>query len=657
MFGKKTVRFMINVLYQSSESYIIPTTISMCSLFENNKHTSEIGVYFIDDGITTEDKKHLISLAEKYNRSINIIDGKSISVMLENAGAHKWKGSYTTYLKLFAEQYISSDSILYIDSDTLIVGDLEPLFDIDLSGYACGMVDELIPTEYLDYIGIEDHFNGGIIYLNLDYWRKNNCENYIRDILSNEEYVKYNIYADQAIINQFFKGKIKRIPVKYNYTTTWWFLSDSKLTENIYHSQGKSLPYSHEEFSAAHDNPVILHYTLCTTDRPWKKRNYYPFIKEYNYYKDLIEPWKPIEESMVKQSFARQAYLDLINLFPTCIKRYSGWKGYCYSVNKSMKNRNLFEAKRRVIVTGANGFIGKWLCQALLQKGYEVFAITRNGCGDIRNTFIHYIKYDFQRLTPDTHNSFSFLLKDSAPFDMLIHLAWEGVSSANQNNDQIQLNNSRIACELFKCAEEIKCKKFVFAGSIIAYETAQHCTKNAGRVRGASVYGAGKLAAHCLLKSLASSSAVEYCEAIISNVYGPGEKSPRLVNSSIRKLLKGENIKCSSGLQEYDFIYIEDAIEKIIQVGIVGQNLMSYYIGSSNTKPLKEYLLLVEKLVHDYANNLEGHFEFAKANEIDDSIDFSIFNMNKTEELLEYKNCFNFEQGIRKTIEWIDTDN
>lgn len=70
---------------------------------------------------------------------------------------------------------------------------------------------------------------------------------------------------------------------------------------------------------------------------------------------------------------------------------------------------------------------------------------------------------------------------------------------------------------------------------------------------------------------------------MISNIYIPRELSPTLVNTSVRKLLKGEQCAFFVGDQLYDFIYIVDATS-----GEKGRANKTYYIGSLGIKPLRD---------------------------------------------------------------------
>ena len=333
----------LSVLYQSSGQYIIPTAISLCSLLENNKEIDDLRIYLINDGFSAEDEQAIVELALRYNRTVSFIDGGAISAELENIGVSKWKGSYTTYLKLFAINQIESNRILYIDSDTLVTGSLKELIDISLENYAVGMVDELMPQAFLEYLGIDNHFNGGVVLFNLDYWRANDCDRLVLNKLSDSTHIAHNMYADQALLNLEFCGKIKRIPVRFNYTTTWYVQYDSSIAQKYYKdgvNNGK-MPYSVAEFENAKKEPAIIHYTLCLSDRLWLKHNFSPFIEYYNYYLQLLKPWKDIDSSLMRTSRMRSLYLSIANKMPKRIRQYLGWYGYVYAVEGTMKKWRL----------------------------------------------------------------------------------------------------------------------------------------------------------------------------------------------------------------------------------------------------------------------------------------------------------------------------
>lgn len=90
--------------------------------------------------------------------------------------------------------------------------------------------------------------------------------------------------------------------------------------------------------------------------------------------------------------------------------------------------------------------------------------------------------------------------------------------------------------------------------------------------------------------SVAAKNNIEFYWPIITNILGPGETSPRLINSMIRNLLSGKHQSLSDGNQIYDFIYITDAARAFADIGERGKPHGHYCLASGNAKPLKEFL-------------------------------------------------------------------
>ena len=134
----------------------------------------------------------------------------------------------------------------------------------------------------------------------------------------------------------------------------------------------------------------------------------------------------------------------------------------------------------------------------------------------------------------------------------------------------------------------------------------------------------------------------------MSNVYGPGEYSPRLINTTIRKIIRGEHCAFSSGTQKYDFIYIDDAINAFIKIGELGKNNKTYYIGSLNPKPLKKFLLELRDVVDKNAEMGFGEMEFNGV-----SLTYNEFNINAIKDDTGLIPLIEFKDGIKRTADWI----
>ena len=296
-----------------------------------------------------------------------------------------------------------------------------------------------------------------------------------------------------------------------------------------------------------------------------------------------------------------------------------------------------------VIVTGANGFIGKTLVNALLEKGYHVVAL------DIR--FDDVLEDDERVTCVSVMNKEVATLADEIPhqeYRCFFHLAWAGTSGPARADYAVQLNNVKLACDYIKLCGEIGCKRVVYASSINEMETYEYLQSDDIEPAGGYSYGTGKLAAHLMGETVAKINGIEFIPVIITNIYGVGEKSARMIYTSINKLVHKEHCSFTAGYQTYDFIYITDAINSIIAVAEKGKAFNRYYIGSGEPKPLREFLLEMRDIVDPEAELGLGDIPFKGVD-----ISYDQFDLKKVELDTGYRNEVPFAEGIRMTAEYV----
>lgn len=300
----------------------------------------------------------------------------------------------------------------------------------------------------------------------------------------------------------------------------------------------------------------------------------------------------------------------------------------------------------KAIITGASGFIGKQLINELLSRNVKIVAI------DIRFDDVLLQNKEITCINCKDKNPFDLQKElESLNADTFFHLAWAGTSGSMRADYSVQLDNVKLACDYVVLASKIGCKRFVYASSINEMETYEYLQSDDINPSGGYIYGTGKLAAHLMGETVAKLNDIEFIPVIITNIYGAGEKSARLVNTSIRQLLNGEHCSFTEGKQTYDFIYITDAIASIVEVAEKGKPFNRYYIGSGNPKPLREFLLEMKDVVAPDAELGLGDLPF---NGID--ISYSQFKLKKVQEDTGYVNKISFKDGIKKTMDFIKSE-
>ena len=300
---------------------------------------------------------------------------------------------------------------------------------------------------------------------------------------------------------------------------------------------------------------------------------------------------------------------------------------------------------KKAIVTGANGFVGTAVCRELAGRGVEVIAVVRHPEEVIRGIeSVPGIRIVYADLSDFRHLAEVIPDRD---IDALYHFAWVGSAGPLRGDADVQMRNVQYTCDTVKACAEMGCGRFVFASSIMEYEI--EATMATDATPGINtLYCSAKVAADYMARTLAGSLGVDYIRAVISNIYGPGEMSPRLVNTSIRKMLRGEHCAFSAGEQMYDFIYITDAAKTFAAIGEKGIRNRTYYIGSPEPKPLKEFLLAMRDCVDPGVEIGLGELPFSGV-----SLTYREFDIHAVEKDTGFVPEVSFEEGIRKTAAWI----
>ena len=304
---------------------------------------------------------------------------------------------------------------------------------------------------------------------------------------------------------------------------------------------------------------------------------------------------------------------------------------------------------KKAIVTGANGFVGAAICKELAAQDIEVIAIVRNQSSDINNIcslkgiqIVYCELKDYRQLKEKI---------TERNIDVFYHFAWDGTSGPKRGEHGVQIDNVRYTCDAVEACADIQCKRFVFAASIMEYEV-EKMMQTSAAPRMNTLYCTAKLSADYMARTIASNLQIEYVRGLISNIYGPGEVSARLINTSIRKMLCEEHCAFSDGKQMYDFIYITDAAKAFLAIGKAGIANQTYYIGSQSPRPLKEFLI---EMKNQIAPNQRLGLGEIKLDGV--SLSYKEFDKFALERDTGFIPEISFAEGIKKTAEWIKNNN
>lgn len=304
---------------------------------------------------------------------------------------------------------------------------------------------------------------------------------------------------------------------------------------------------------------------------------------------------------------------------------------------------------KKAIVTGATGFIGKFLVRELVEQGVQVITIVRENSKnmDILNKLpVKIIECNLNRLKELPE------LVDDRDIDAVFHIAWQGVSDVDVCNSEIQISNLQSTLDLIDAMHEMGIGTFVGAGSLHEAEAAVEMEEDKTIFNLGYMYKASKTAAHWMGKAKAGNYGIRFFWPLI-NTYGEEETSARLVNTIIRKILRGESPDLSDGNQFYDFVHVKDvahALYLIAEKGIDGTN---YVIGSGDAKPLKEFLVVVGQIANNLHDGKKIPLGFGKITSNVICLPKETFDVSKLRNDTGFIPKISFEDGIRRTAQWI----
>lgn len=300
---------------------------------------------------------------------------------------------------------------------------------------------------------------------------------------------------------------------------------------------------------------------------------------------------------------------------------------------------------KKVIITGANGFLGSALTKYLIQHNVQIAAFTHAGhrSNIPENALVTVYPYEM-----DTPDDIMRNREEFSSYDAFYHFAWESVAGRDRGNPEIQLRNVSATILALKTAHRIGCKRFIGIGSIMEDEVIAIAERQGIHPGLGYVYGTAKFTAHAMCQSIAADLGIDFIWTKLTNAYGVGEKSKRMVNTAIRKCNSGISPSFTAATQNYDFVYIDDVARAYYLIGENGKPFHTYLIGSSHARPLKEFLQEMQQSIAP-----EIPFQFGKIPFTGINLDITKFDCSDTENDTGFRAEISFAEGTRRTMAWM----
>lgn len=315
--------------------------------------------------------------------------------------------------------------------------------------------------------------------------------------------------------------------------------------------------------------------------------------------------------------------------------------------------------KNKVLITGADGFIGSHLTEEMIRQGYDVKAFT------LYNSFNSWGWLD--HCSPDVRNNFEVFMGDirdpngvrEAMKDCksVLHLAaLIAIPYSYHSPDTYLDTNIRGTLNVLQAARDGGLEKIIQTSTSEVYGSAQYVPINEVHpLKGQSPYSATKIAADQIAYSFYASFGTPVTIVRPFNTYGPRQSARAIIPSIITQIISGKSqLKLGALAPTRDFNYIEDTVAGFLAAfnanNAVGETIN---IGSNYEISIQDTVETIQNLMQ---SSLEVVSDKNRLRPALSEVDRLWCDNGKAKELLNWEPKYGqkagFESGLKKTIKW-----
>lgn len=265
----------LTIACAADDSFAMPMAVMLNSALKNVSNNQQVQIFAIDGGIKESNKKKI--LESLGNKSVVFNWIKAPDSLPDNlpiakdVQPHLNKSAY--YRLIFARILPDEvDKLIYLDSDLVVLGDLNKLWAIEITdnyvmaAQDCGIPFVSSPYGIKKYAELnipadQKYFNSGVLVMNIAKWRSEDIEVKLFQYL--EEYRADVQHHDQEAMNAVFTGKWGEISPQWNQTPLLFG-----------YSSWKESPYQELDYANAINDPCIVHF--ASNAKPWNSFEKHP---------------------------------------------------------------------------------------------------------------------------------------------------------------------------------------------------------------------------------------------------------------------------------------------------------------------------------------------------------------------------------------------
>lgn len=300
----------------------------------------------------------------------------------------------------------------------------------------------------------------------------------------------------------------------------------------------------------------------------------------------------------------------------------------------------------KVLVTGANGFIGSHLVKRLLESEAKVLAIVKNRYNLWRlEEYIPWIS--IEEININDGNKLESKIRLYKP-DYVFHLAAYGVDFNKQDYLEAIKSNILGTFNVVNSLKNVSFKKLINLGSSAEYGDKKNKMKEDMLPEPLNSYGSTKACATILAHQIARENNINIITLRPFGVFGEGEERHKLFCDIIMSVLENKEIELTKGEQLRDYCYVENIIDGMM-LAAQSDDIKNeiFNIASGEIHPLNYFVDLIMKHMSYEKKPVYGAIPYRK-----NGLWSPVANIDKIKTMLNWSPRISLEEGIECTVNW-----
>lgn len=308
---------------------------------------------------------------------------------------------------------------------------------------------------------------------------------------------------------------------------------------------------------------------------------------------------------------------------------------------------------KKILVTGADGFIGSHLTEILASQGHKVKALS------MYNSFNYWGWLENIELTENIEvvsgdiRDLHFCREITKGVDLIYHLAaLIGIPYSYQAPESYVDTNIKGTVNICQAANDNKISRIIHTSTSEVYGTAQYVPIDEKHpLQAQSPYSASKIAADAMAMSYFNAFGLPVTIARPFNTYGPRQSARAIIPTIISQLSSGnEEVQLGDLTPTRDFTYVEDTCRGFLALTdsdeTVGETIN---IGSNSEISIGELFILIKKLM---GKDVEVHSDKKRIRPKKSEVFRLLCDNKKILSLADFSPKISLEEGLKRTIDW-----